>query len=122
MMLVCNKQDETSIYIPSDTTVALGTRAHASHRKPKGGIQMVKRIPNIDVHAEALRLIEKAPENCPKYWENELIRDILERGAIKIAYEMARAIAPDEDEEKKGGGKEGLQNAKLNKPFSSGGA
>ena len=83
---------------------------------------MVKRIPNVEIHAEALRLIEKAPENCPKYWENELIRDILERGAIKIAYEMARAVAPEADEEKKGGGKEGMQNAKLTKPSPSSGA
>lgn len=83
---------------------------------------MVKRVPNIDVHAEALRLIEKAPENCPKYWENELIRDILDQGAKKIAFEMARAIAPYEDDEKKGGGKEGTPNAKLTKPSPSGGA
>ena len=83
---------------------------------------MVKRIPNVEIHAEALRLIEKAPEYCPRYWENELIREILERGAIKIAYEMARAVAPEGDEDKRGGGKEGMQNAKLTKPSPGGGA
>ena len=83
---------------------------------------MVKRVPNVEIHAEALRLIEQAPQNCPRYWENELIREILERGAIRIAYEMARAVAPEGDEEKRGGGKEGTPNAKLTKPSPSGGA
>lgn len=82
---------------------------------------MVKRVPNVEIHAEALRLIEKAPENCPEYWENELVRDILEKGAMKIAYEMARAVAPDEDEEKKGRGKEGIPITKLAKPSSGAG-
>ena len=80
---------------------------------------MVKRTPNVEIHAEALLLIEQAPQNCPKYWENELIRDILDQGAKKIAFEMARALAPDEDEAKRGGGKEGGQNMKLTKHSSS---
>ena len=77
---------------------------------------MVKRVPNIDVHVEALRLIEKAPRECLKYWENELIRDILEKGAMKIAYEMARIVAPEEDEQKRVGGKEAIPYTKPSKP------
>jgi hypothetical protein len=77
---------------------------------------MVKRVPNVEIHAEALRLIEKAPENCPEYWENELVRDILEKGAMKIAYEMARIVAPEEDEQKRVGGKEAIPYAKPSKP------
>jgi hypothetical protein len=77
---------------------------------------MVKRVPNVEIHAEALRLIEKAPENCPEYWENELVRDILEKGAMKIAYEMARIVAPEEDEQKRVGGKEAISYTKPSKP------
>ena len=77
---------------------------------------MVKRVPNIDVHAEALQLIEKAPRECPKYWENELIQDLFKRGAIEIAYEMARIVAPEEDEQKRVGGKEAISFTKPSKP------
>ena len=76
---------------------------------------MVKRVPNIEIHAEALRLIEKAPRECPKYWENELIQDLFKRGAIEIAYEMARIVAPEEDEQKRVGGKEAISFTKPSK-------
>ena len=50
---------------------------------------MVKGIPELAVYAEALQFIE----NADKEWSgagNELIRDILEKGALKLGYEMAR--------------------------------
>ncbi len=76
---------------------------------------MVKRVPNIEIHAEALRLIEKAPRECPKYWENELIQDLFKRGAMEIAYEMAHIVAPEEDEQKRVGGKEAISFTKPSK-------